>query len=127
GRDAGLAPLPRPQRQAIAALLLAGARLVEDRAAAFEVRPNAEVAPRPRHDHRAHVVPLVGLPERVAHLDAHAPRPRVAALGAIQRERRDLVGDLEADLLVLHGSSVNARTSAAARPQPRPPPSPPHP
>src|SRR5262249_51342227 len=101
-RDDGLSHLPRLERQPFDLLLLAGARLVEHRAAALQIGTDAEVASGTRDDDGAHVVALVRLLQGVAQLDAHAPGPRVAPLGTIQRDGGHLPGDLEADLLVVH-------------------------
>src|SRR5262249_51878707 len=101
-RDDRLAHLPRPERQPLPALLVPRPRLVEHRAAALEIGPDAEVASGTGDDDGTHVVALVRLPEGIADLDTHAPRPGIAALGAMQGERRHPLGNLEPDLLVLH-------------------------
>src|SRR5262249_18887559 len=101
-RDDGFAHLPGLERHAFGLLLLAGARLVEYRAAALEIGADAEVASGARDDDGTYVVTLVGLLQGVAHLDAHAPGPRVSPLGTIEHDGGHLTGDLEADLLVVH-------------------------
>jgi hypothetical protein len=71
----------------------------------FHVGARAEAAPRAGDDDGADLAICIGTLDRVGEFDAHAGRPGVQAIGAVQREQRDLVAAFDGDLFVLHGGS----------------------
>src|SRR5205823_2369654 len=66
------------------------------------VGAGAECAAGTRHHDRAHLVVGVGAVERVDQLGLHRRRPRVQALGTVEGDGEDAIGDLVANLGEIH-------------------------
>ncbi len=76
--------------------------VVEGLAAGGEICARAEAASRAGDDDHAHVVVGVGLIECLYELRAHRRGPGVQALGAVQRDGENALGNLGCDLLEVH-------------------------
>ena len=71
-----------------------------------DVGAGAESPSRAGHHDRAHTGIGVGGLDRVRQFGGHARRPRVQAVGPVEREDDDVVVLFPQDLLVLHGATL---------------------
>ena len=85
---------------------------VEHRA---DVGAGAEPATGPGHHHRADGWVRVGRLDRVDQFGGHPGRPRVEAIGPVQRQDDDVVVALHEDLLVLHGANLDLNKCSVQR------------
>ena len=61
--------------------------------------PEQKLPPAPRDDHRLHVARVRQRAEQVAQLGVRLERQRILALGAVERDRRDALVDLPAEMV----------------------------
>lgn len=80
-----------------------------------QVGPRAEAAPRPSHDHHAHIIVVAQDPNGVDHLIVQIAAERVQLLRPIKRDRADMVGNLKAQVLVSHGRSPSVGLATPLR------------
>src|SRR6266566_1734900 len=111
-----LSAISRASSRAVASNASAATMLVRGRAvgaierpaASAEVGARAERAAGAGDDHRPHAVVGIGRVERGDELVDRARGDGVEAVGTVQRDRRDGVGDVVQDLLVGHGALPRA-------------------